>query len=281
MKNGRHRRRPVAPEEEPARDMRPDAPEAEPADFPEEPVDTPADKARRGKWRLVVAAVLFATVVLPKLVGPESYTGSAPALSGPSVSATPSASAEASPPGRPRPSSTGGEPFHAVRAGQCLSVHRHSSDGRGWSAEAPTASVRVRCDAADARVRVSSVKSAPADCPAGDGNDHWSAPAPSSRTLCLTRQFRQDECLFAAPDDSADGVRADLMSAPDCDTRSFPEPYDRVLAVTGVLPEVARPAPPGLCMRQPHDGTVYAKWRVGDGGEAVVCATETGGESGR
>lgn len=278
MTNGRHRRRPEVPDADAAGNIRPRA--GRPPDLPEEPVDTPADKARRGKWRLVVAVVLFATVVLPKLVGPESYTGSAPALSGPSASATPSAAAGASPLASPRPSSTDGDPFRTVRPGQCLSVHRDPSDGRGWSAAAPTAAVRVRCDAADARVRVSAVRSNPADCPGGGGTGHWSAPAPSSRSLCLTRQFRQDDCLFAAPEDSADGVRADLMSAPECDTRSFPEPYDRVLAVTGVLPDVARPAPPGLCMRQPHDGTSYAQWRVGDGGEAVVCAAEAGREHG-
>ncbi|NGO72748.1 hypothetical protein G5C65_31270, partial [Streptomyces sp. SB3404] len=62
----------------------PGAEESDPSD-----PDSPQERARRGRWRLVVAAALFATLVLPRVTSSASYTD--PALAQPSPSGGPAA----------------------------------------------------------------------------------------------------------------------------------------------------------------------------------------------
>ncbi|NLU66633.1 hypothetical protein [Streptomyces sp. HNM0574] len=298
MSRGKHRRR-EADEGELTLE------EAVEAELRGELADTPADRARRGRWWLIIAAVLFATVVLPRIVGPESHSTAAPATPRPSASeGSPSPGTRSGSPAptagsaAPEPSATGRG--RAVRAGDCLSAH-HSDEGTGWNTRAPAATTRVPCNAADARVRVTAVREKPGDCPTGRGRDAWRAAGTSGAALCLTRQFRQDDCLLAAPagaergEAEADrarrpgadsgtgsgtgpdsgsgsgGVRADLMSAPDCGLRALPQPYDRVLTVTGIHQDAPRTLPSGFCA-DGRDGGRGRAWRVG-AGDTVVCTT--------
>ncbi|MGW7518408.1 LppU/SCO3897 family protein [Streptomyces sp. NPDC054796] len=283
--------------------------------------DGSRDRARRGRWWLVIAAALFATVILPKMVGPESHSAPSPAASAPGPSpftgapstlpqapvspstgtGTVAGTGTGDPSGAPDPypgtpadggASAGSEPataaaFRAVKAGQCLSVHRV---GREWSAAAPSAALTVDCSAERAYVRVSDVRSRTADCPDGDGRAHWSHTSDGRTTaLCLTRQFHKGDCLLALSDEADDAgtdsagsgsgpgadagsVRADLMSAPDCATGQPPSPYDRLLTVTGIHRDAPEPVPQGLCARRVSDDRQYWTWEVGGG--TVVCAAE-------
>ncbi|WP_344527524.1 LppU/SCO3897 family protein [Streptomyces albiaxialis] len=275
--------------------------------------DDPEERARRGRWRLLVAGALFATLILPKVVSSASYTdpalaqpspsGSASTVpaypssgptSGPTVSpsfpslptTSPSStssdafpepgSGPSSPPtsGAPSPTRAGGasgdpaaDAFRAVRAGHCLTVH---STGKGWSRAAPTKGARVGCGSDRAYVRVTSVRDDPGSCPDGNGRDAWSHTA-KGRTvaLCLTRQYRVDECLLA--DGGGGEMRAALMSAPACGGEPS-KPYDRVLRISSIHAKDAGSSK-GLCARGDKDRERYWTWRV-DGGRYTLCARE-------
>ncbi|MFG3252624.1 hypothetical protein [Streptomyces sp. NPDC048172] len=285
---------------------------------PEEPgdqaeFDGPEERARRGRWRLVVAGALFATLILPKVISSASYTDPALAQPSPSGSAStvpaypssgptrgptvspslpslpttaPSSSPSSdsgsgmpSPPtnAAPSPTRTGGASgedsaaaaFRGVRAGQCLTVH---STGKGWSREAPTKGARVGCGSERAYVRVTAVRDDRASCPDGNGRGAWaSSDRGGGRTvaLCLTRQFRVDECLLA--EGGGGEMRAALMSAPACGGKPS-KPYDRVLRITSIHAKDGG-APKGLCTRGDGDRERYWTWRV-DGGRYTLCARE-------
>ncbi|WP_030892342.1 LppU/SCO3897 family protein [Streptomyces sp. NRRL F-5053] len=274
----------------------PDAPDApDVAEVPDP--DTPEERARRGRWRLVVAGALFATLILPRVVstagqagatdaGPSPApsatgasarpgpSGSPTGLPGPSASAPPTAPAPGSPGALPAPpagapgsADSGAGAFRSVRAGQCLSVH---DNGSGWSRPAPTAATRVDCGSEHAYVRVTAVREETGTCPAGNGRAEWRR---GGTTLCLTRQFRTDQCLLAESDGS--GVRAALMSAPACSQRAPAQGrFDRLLTVTGLHD---LPASPRVCREDAGaDGHArYWTWEV-DGGERLLCAAEVG-----
>ncbi|MDJ1134617.1 LppU/SCO3897 family protein [Streptomyces iconiensis] len=261
--------------------------------------DSPKERARRGRWRLVVAGALFATLILPKVISSADYTDPAAAQPSPSgsyatgvpsypttspsggpsggptlpsspTSPLPTSSELPSPPSEPAPGAgaTGdpkGAAFRSVEAGQCLTVH---SNGRSWSRPAPSAATRVDCGSDRAYVRVTAVRETGGTCPSGNGRATWSG---GGKDLCLTRQFRTDQCLLA---ETASGeVRAALMSAPACSTKRPSGRYDRLLTITGVHDDDTP------CRRDSGDRTPYWTWKV-DGGERVLCATEATGAAG-
>ncbi|MGP3973054.1 hypothetical protein ACTWQF_03280 [Streptomyces sp. 8N114] len=270
------------------------------------PVDTPEARARRGRRRLLVAGALFATLILPKVVGTPGYadvsdgaeaarpspgTSSVPAYptrrpgDGPSASPVPSlpdpgpSGALPSPPtSTPTPDGSGpvtgpgsdslAGAFRSVRAGQCLTVH---GNGSGWSRPAPTKATRVPCDDDRAYTRVTAVRrTGPGGetgraCPTGNGRASW---ANGDTTLCVTRQFRTDQCLLA--ESSGGGMRAALMSAPACSTEppSGEGRYDRLLRITGVHDE------PTPCREgDAGEHSRYWTWKV-DGGSRTLCTAE-------
>ena len=289
---------------------------------PDDPfeADGPEERARRGRWRLIAAGALFATLILPKVVSSASYTDPALAQPAPSGSAStvpaypsaspsgglPSGMPSASPglpsaspslpslpttsPSSPdsgagptapptdagRPTSpVGGDAvapaFRAVRAGQCFAVH---STDKGWSRTAPTKGARVGCGDERAYVRVTSVRASRASCPDGNGRGAWAHTA-GGRTvaLCLTRQYRVDECLLA--DGGGGEMRAALMSAPACDGEPSGS-YDRILRITSIhakdgAGDRAGASAKGLCARGDKDRARYWTWRV-DGGRYTLCA---------
>ena len=262
------------------------------------------ERARRGRRRLAVAGALFATLVLPRVADVPGYSGAAarptPSPSASSVPAYPSAGTGSTPSptspssspslpdrsaGRPLASPPGEPPspgateaatddnssaraFRSVQAGQCLTVH---SDGTAWSRPAPTAATRVGCGDDRAFVRVTSVRQDQGGaCPAGNGRAAWTHGGTS---LCLTRQFRVDQCLLAESDDGQ--VRAALMSAPACSGQRPSGKYDRLLTVTAV--QDADDAESGSC----HDDdrskggehSRYWTWKV-DGEARTLCAAD-------
>lgn len=261
--------------------------------------DSPKERARRGRWRLVIAVALFATLILPKVISSATWTdpaaaqpsptSSSPAsevpsyptaspsggpTAGPSLSSSPTTppptSGLPSPPTRSGPSAGTGAgagrgaadaAFRSVEAGQCLAVH---SNGTGWSRPAPSAATRVECGSDRAYVRVTAVRDG-GGCPSGNGRATWSG---GGKELCLTRQFRTDQCLLA---ESGGGeVRAALMSAPACTSeRPSGSRFNRLLTITGVHEGDEH------CRRDARDRTPYWTWKV-DGGARVVCATEAG-----
>ncbi|WP_369209195.1 hypothetical protein [Streptomyces sp. PU-14G] len=207
-----------------------------------------AASARRGRRRLLLATALFATLVLPKVVSPPGSADGAAARPSPSASSVPAyptprpddgatsapspsrlgptpGSALPTPPGR-APGATGpadgpggasdslAAAFRSVRAGQCLTVH---GNGSGWSRPAPTEATRVPCGDDRALTRVTAVHGAgpggdtETSCPTGNGRAAWTH---GDTTLCVTRQFRTDQCLLAESDRGR--LRAALMSAPAC-----------------------------------------------------------------
>ncbi|NSC23634.1 hypothetical protein FM076_21750 [Streptomyces albus subsp. chlorinus] len=276
------------------------------------------ERARRGRLRLLVAAALFATLILPKVVSapgradevsarPSPGAGSVPAYptpqpgDGDGATAGPSPSGSAPATGAPpdpssshpvRPGATGpaagpgsasdslAGAFRSVRAGQCLTIH---GSGSGWSRPAPVEATRVPCGDERAYTRVTAVHhtgpgtgtdagpgrgpggDVEAACPTGNGRASWTH---GETTLCLTRQFRTDQCLLA---ESAGGeVRAALMSAPACSTRppSGQGRYDRLLRITGVYRDTTS-------CREGDAGTHahYWTWKV-DGGSRTLCTAD-------
>ncbi|WP_344568547.1 hypothetical protein [Streptomyces axinellae] len=284
----------------------PPAETAEPSQ--EQDWDQEWERARRGRWRLAVAGALFATLVLPRVADVPGYGGAAadpapggsasnvppyppagtggdtPAPSTPSLPSSAPSLADpsggrplVSPPGEPpSPGATGSasddsslaRAFRSVEAGQCLTVH---SDGTTWSRPAPSAATRVGCGDDRAYVRVTSVRQdAGGACPAGNGRAAWTHGGTS---LCLTRQFRVDQCLLAESDGGQ--VRAALMSAPACSHQRPSGKYDRLLTVTAV--HDADDPGAGSC----HDDdrskrgehSRYWTWKV-DGEARTLCAAD-------
>ncbi|MFI7244333.1 hypothetical protein [Streptomyces qinglanensis] len=260
-----------------------------------------AERARRGRRRLLVAAALFATLILPRVVSPpgsaDGTEAARPAPGSATASATPRPGAGSSSSPAPAPTSTGpahedaprptgspapGRPgpaagpgsgdgeaaFRSVHAGQCLTVH---GNGSGWNRPAPTEATRIGCGDDRAFTRVTAVRRAPADgtsapgCPTGNGRATWTHGA---TTLCLTRQFRTGQCLLAEADDGQ--VRAALMSAPACSAAppSGPGRYNRLLRVTGVRDDTAP------CRENdPAAHSRYWRWRI-DGGDRTLCTAD-------
>ncbi|WP_069992926.1 hypothetical protein [Streptomyces qinglanensis] len=262
-----------------------------------------AERARRGRRRLLVAGALFATLILPRVVSPPGSadgTETAPPGSGPgstTASAGPHPGAGRSPSPAPAPGATGpgrsdaphppaspapggtgpaagpgsgGDEaaFRSVRAGQCLTVH---GNGTGWNRPAPTEATRIGCGDDRAFTRVTAVRHAPADgagdpaCPTGNGRATWTH---GTTTLCLTRQFRTGQCLLAEADDGR--MRAALMSAPACSSvpPSGQGRYDRLLRVTGVREDTAP------CRENdPAAHSRYWRWRI-DGGGRTLCTAD-------
>ncbi|MFE9331276.1 hypothetical protein [Streptomyces sp. NPDC006925] len=261
-----------------------------------------AERARRGRRRLLVACALFATLILPRVVsppgsadgtetarpasGPGSTTASAAPHPGagsssspaPAPATGPDRSGAPHPPGSPAPGGTGpatgpgsGDEetaFRSVRAGQCLTVH---GNGSGWNRPAPTEATRIDCGDDRAFTRVTAVRRSPADstsdpaCPTGNGRATWRG---GSTTLCLTRQFRTGQCLLAEADDGR--MRAALMSAPACSAAppSGQGRYDRLLRVTGVRADTAP------CRENdPASHSRYWRWRI-DGGDRTLCTAD-------
>ncbi|UNS98704.1 hypothetical protein MMF93_21255 [Streptomyces tubbatahanensis] len=273
--------------------------------------------ARRGRRRLLLATALFATLILPKVVSPPGSADSAAARPSPSASSVPayptprpddSATTAPSPsrlgptPGSALPAPPRGTPgatgpaagpgsdsdslaadFRSIRAGQCLTVH---GNGSGWSRPAPTEATRVECGDDRAFTRVTAVHTAghggdpETSCPAGNGRAAWTH---GRTTLCVTRQFRTDQCLLAESDRGR--LRAALMSAPACSSQppsggdsgsgedgnggnGGRSRYDRLLTITGVYD---RPNP----CREGDSGTHprYWSWKV-DGGSRTLCAAD-------
>ncbi|MET9862408.1 hypothetical protein ABZY93_24475 [Streptomyces smyrnaeus] len=269
--------------------------------------DGPQERARRGRRRLLVAAALFATLILPRVVSTPGYADGAEAArpspgatgvpahprpgpedgQGPTTPPAPTPSLPASgsdgalpdpPTGAPSPpgprSGTGPESdsaaraFRSVRAGQCLTVH---GNGSGWSRPAPTEATRVPCGNDRAYTRVTAVRRTGASgephraCPTGNGRATWTH---GDTTLCITRQFRTDQCLLA--ESKGGEVRAALMSAPACSTEppSGTGRYDRLLKITGVHDE------PTPCREgDSHGHSRYWTWRI-DGGSRTLCTAD-------
>ncbi|MGI5349121.1 hypothetical protein ACQEU8_13130 [Streptomyces sp. CA-250714] len=266
--------------------------------------DGPEARARRGRWRLLVAGALFATLILPKVVDTPGYAGGSdgaeaarpsPGAGGVSAQPTPRHRDGSSPspaPSLPDPGPSGALPspptgtptpggsgpvtgpgsdslagaFRSVRAGQCLTVH---GNGSGWSRPAPTEATRVDCGDDRAYTRVTAVRRTSAD-----GEPERACPTGNGRatwthgdtTLCVTRQFRTGQCLLA--ESSGDGMRAALMSAPACSTErpSGAGRYDRLLMITGVYDE------PTPCREGDSGGHPrYWAWKV-DGGRTLCTA---------
>ncbi len=261
-----------------------------------------AEAARRGRWRLAAAGALFATLVLPRVTDVPGYSDGAAAQPTPSSSAssvpaypsagtggTPSPTASPSLPGpaasRPLPSPPGEPPspgatgpaagaesltgaFRSVEAGQCLTIH---SNGTGWSRPAPTPATRVGCGDERAYVRVTAVRDDEGGtCPAGNGRAAWTHGGTS---LCLTRQFRVDQCLLAESDGGQ--LRAALMSAPACSTQRPSGKYDRLLTITAVHDAGSSASAPCRDDDRSRDGehARYWTWKV-DGGSRTLCAAD-------
>ncbi|RCG20483.1 hypothetical protein DTL70_19335 [Streptomyces diacarni] len=269
--------------------------------------------ARRGRRRLLLATALFATLILPKVVSPPGSADGAAARPSPSASSVPAyptprpddsattapspsrlgptpGSALPTPPGATGPEAgPGGDSdspaadFRSVRAGQCLTVH---GNGSGWSRPAPTEATRVPCGDDRAFTRVTAVHAAghggdtETSCPTGNGRAAWTH---GGTTLCVTRQFRTDQCLLAESDHGR--LRAALMSAPACSSQpptggdsgsgedggggnGPPSRYDRLLTITGVY-DRATPCREGDSGTHPR----YWSWKV-DGGSRTLCAAD-------
>lgn len=275
--------------------------EGEPSPQDDEFEDAGRERARRGRRRLLLAAALFATLVLPKVVStagtvdgsapppassPDVHTAApSPADPGepdarPSVPLSPpgphspTASEPASGPpgsGPPRsPRSTALPPgtdagFEGVGAGDCLNVRAEAAD---WAESSPRRA-KVRCSAEDARIRVAEVRER-GECPEGDGLAEWVAPGGRGPAFCLERRFRAGDCLLAS--DGGESLRAALMSAPACGSRPAGD-FDRLLRVVGVHGDPPARIPQGFCAEGPGDDRQYWTWRVARG-EKVICTVD-------
>ncbi|WP_129841983.1 hypothetical protein [Streptomyces sp. RFCAC02] len=221
-------------------------------------------EGRGGAWLLVVALVAFAALVLPNVLG-DGDLMALPAERPATPQPAPAPSDDPEP-----PEDATGEAFAAVRAGDCLAVY---DTGTGeWSSDLPA---RVRCDAAEAHVRVTDVLAQTADCPEGAGRSFWSYTwGVQTVALCLERQFEPGDCMLGrTADDGDDGVvQAGLLTVVDCDAPHLPEGYDRVLRVTGVQ-DAAEVTDGPRCARAATDTGEYWYWLV-NGGRTLVCTVE-------
>ncbi|GAA1063471.1 LppU/SCO3897 family protein [Streptomyces asiaticus] len=262
------------------------------------------EQRQRGVWILVAAALAFAVLVLPQVVEGDDKTsfagsalpsgGTSPPPTGPGglpsglpsgiPTGVPSASlpgygsggsgggggsaetrAPATPTVAPDPT---GEAYRAVSPGNCLAVYDTGYGDYNTRMPAP-----VDCDAGNAYMWVSAVRSGGGACPQGAGQDYMSYTSRGRTTaLCLTRQFKVGYCLLAKQTGSGQQARmnAGLMTAVDCDAKRVPVRYNRILHITGVYKAPAN-ASAANCARVQGDRTYYWSWLV-NGGRTLLCA---------
>lgn len=161
-------------------------------EYPEDDRESPEARARRGRWRLVVAVALFATLILPRVLSSADDTAGVPA--GPRAAPSPMESGAGTVTGTPVPSG-GPVPSSAPRTdgaagaspparGASPSAGETSageSSGGNPSAEGPSVAGPVAH--AFRSVRAGQCLSVHRDARDGDG---WSAASPSAaaRTGC-------------------------------------------------------------------------------------------------
>ncbi|WP_413801010.1 hypothetical protein [Streptomyces iranensis] len=261
------------------------------------------EQRQRGIWILVAAALAFAVLALPQVVEGDdktSFAGSALPSGGASrpptgpgglpsglPSGVPTGVPSASLPGYGSGGSGGGggsggtkapatptvapdpteEAYRAVSSGDCLAVYDTGSGD--YNTRMPTP---VDCDAGNAYMWVSAVRSGGGACRQGPGQNYMSYTSRGRTTaLCLTRQFKVGYCLLAKQTGSGRQARmnAGLMTVVDCDAKRIPVRYNRILHITGVYKAPAS-ASAANCARVQGDRTYYWSWLVNDG-RTLLC----------
>ncbi|MYS84993.1 hypothetical protein [Embleya scabrispora] len=254
------------------------------------------DGNRHGNLVLLLAAVLFAVLVLPHVLEDDGDDGRSPAGLTAATRGLPTGglptgeTAVRGLPSDPRrtPGRTTTAPdtrpekdtptpvrdpradaFTAVaRKGVCLNAWQTGTErGSGWNTDTPRA---VDCDADSAFVRVVGVNAT--NCPTIDpGITDWRY---GTVELCLERQFRQGQCFLVSREGgTGDAPRysANLFTWVDCGAQRIPSGFDSLLVVTGVYraPSNVRA---GACARAANDRTYYWYW-VARSDSTLVCAT--------
>ncbi|MFJ2224584.1 hypothetical protein ACIOFY_31655 [Streptomyces anulatus] len=125
------------------------------------------------------------------------------------------------------------EAFRRVRVGSCLPIHQTGSGGE-WNVGVPPAA--VSCGTRRAGLfRVTRTGGDSVNCEAGAGSASWTSPrsgASEAVKLCLERVWVKQYCILA--EDNGGSMSLGSTTAVDCGATSFPLPYDRVLAISGV-----------------------------------------------
>ncbi|MDT0309128.1 hypothetical protein RM780_19490 [Streptomyces sp. DSM 44917] len=196
---------------------------------------------------------------------PSQAIPTAPTLDLPSTPAVPTAPTATTP--TPDPVA---DAFDAVQAGDCL---RNYYDGVQWDpSEVPQ---EVSCEGAGAFYFVTSAGPT-ASCSGSNSEAYWYAPVTVNRTLCLARQYHEEQC-FAGDHTSGEGadavINARINSVWPCDTDSLPADTNQLLRITGYY-TAQEEYPPGFCAENSSDQTIYYYWEVDDG-ESVICALVT------
>ncbi|MEU4031215.1 hypothetical protein [Streptomyces anulatus] len=125
------------------------------------------------------------------------------------------------------------EAFRRVQVGSCLPIHQTGSGG-DWNVGVPPAA--VSCGTRRAGLfRVTRTGGDSVNCEAGAGSASWTSPrsgASEAVKLCLERVWVKQYCILA--EDNGGSMSLGSTTAVDCGATSFPLPYDRVLAISGV-----------------------------------------------
>ncbi|WP_439679117.1 hypothetical protein [Embleya sp. MST-111070] len=260
-------------------------------------------KRQQGNLVLLVAALLFAVIVLPRVLEDDKGgkgAGGAPAALTAATKGAPRAGLPtglptgfptvrglpADPrqtPGRTpsgsdsRPGGSVPTPVRDPRAdafaavahnGICLNAWQTGTErGSGWNTDTPRA---VDCDSDSAYVRVAGVNAT--NCPISDpGVTSWRY---RDVDLCLERQFRKGQCFLVSRSGGTENTprySANLFTWIDCDAARIPASFDSLLAVTGVYRAPAE-VRAGACARVANDRTYYWYW-VAHNDTTLICAT--------
>jgi hypothetical protein len=242
-----------------------EAPEEKPpSEAGEEGQNKEKAQRQRGAWILIISAMFFVLVPLPRLWEGNPQTSAVGGVSLPTPSASPTTSA---PPGATPDSDSGEDTDPApsprpsvIPPGTCLAVNHEEG---GWG-DRPTDA--VGCGSAGAFYRVTDNVSEADFCP--DDHEYSWLPYPAGGAACLAREFQVGQCMPATRT-SGLYLRIDLRTSIDCDSDRVPKGRNAIQQITGVYraPSVRRDRE---CSRTAYDTTVYWSWRVFDN-KVLVC----------